>query len=74
MNMTADEKRAELKQLMSEYSVSAREVSELLGVAYQTVINWRSPASGNVPASKTLRLLKFELEARNANSTKEKTQ
>lgn len=74
MNMTADEKRDELKRLMSEYSVSAKEVSCLLGVNYQTVINWRSPASGVIPASNTLRLLKFELEARKSKQNTEVSQ
>lgn len=66
----ANEKRAELKKLMSDYSVNSKVVAQILGIAHQTVRNWRSPAAKTIPASKTLRLLKFELEARKSKQEK----
>lgn len=71
MKMTPDEKRAELKQMMREYSVGAKDVAEILGRSIQTIHNWRSPSSCTIPPINELRLLKFELEAR--KSQKEKT-
>lgn len=70
MKRTAEQNRVELKRLMSEYSVSAKDVAEILGRSIQTIHNWRSTADANPPTNE-LRLLKFELEARKAQ--KEKT-
>lgn len=70
MKMTADEKRAELKRLMSEYSVSAGDVAGILGRSIQTIHNWRSPSSRTIPPVNELRLLKFELEARKSKNEK----
>lgn len=72
MKMSADEKRAELKRVMREYSVSSKDVAEILGRSSQTIRNWRSSSDAEPPINE-LRLLKFELEARNASlSTNEK--
>lgn len=69
MKKTADENRAELKRLMSEHSVSPKDVAAILGRSYQTILNWRS-AHDAVPPTNELRLLKFELEARKAKQEK----
>lgn len=69
MNTTADEKRAELKRLMCEYSVGAKDVAEILGRSIQTIHNWRSSSDAEPPKNE-LRLLKFELEARKAQNEK----
>lgn len=68
---TAEERRGELKQLMSDYSASIQDVAHILNRSEQTVKNWRSKSSDSVPPKNELRLLKFELEAR--KSQKEKT-
>lgn len=49
-----------LCQLMAEYSVSPREVAEMLNRSYQTVLIWRSVNAQNIPDS-LLELLELKL-------------
>ena len=68
--MTPEQRRDELKRVMSEYSVNAKQVAEILGRKHQTILNWRCPSSKTNVQENELRLLKFELEARKAKQEK----
>lgn len=67
---TATERRSELRQLMTDYSASIKDVAQILDRSEQTVKNWRSSSSDSIPPKNELRLLKFELEARKAKQEK----
>lgn len=69
MNTIPNENRAELKRLMREHKVKAKDVAEILGRSIQTIHNWRSSSDAEPPINE-LRLLKFELEARKAKQEK----
>ena len=64
------ELKQQLIDLMSEYNVSIREVAEILEKGIPTVKNWRAANEANQPPKNELRLLKFELVARQAKQEK----
>lgn len=53
--------REKLISLMDEYNLKARQVAQLLGVAYMTVRIWRTLNAKQIPDSK-LELLKLKLK------------
>ncbi len=52
-----------LCKVMADYSVSPREVAEMLNRSYQTVLIWRSVNDQNIPDS-MLELLELKLSLR----------
>lgn len=53
--------REKLIRLMDEYDLKARQVAQLLGVAYMTVRIWRTLNAKQIPDSK-LELLRLKLK------------
>ena len=53
--------REKLISLMDEYNLKARQVAQLLGVAYMTVRIWRTLNAKQIPDSK-LELLRLKLK------------
>lgn len=68
--MEAEQRKAELREIMAEYKVTCREVSNILENKETTVRMWRSKIPTHFPPRNELRLLKFELEARKAKQEK----
>lgn len=69
--MDATQRREKLRELMTEYGVSIKQVAEILEKSYVTVKNWRSVLDDRIaPPKNELRLLKFELEARKSKNEK----
>lgn len=72
--MDAKQRRQELKRVMLNYNLKPRDVAKVIERSESTVRNWCAERSDQyAPPLSAVKLLKFELEARKANPTNEKT-
>lgn len=72
--MDAKQRRQELRKVMADHNLKPIKVAEILDRSESTVRNWCAERSDQyAPPLSAVKLLKFELEARKANPTNEKT-